>query len=80
MLSGALFVPSHSNVDVIKTVLKQNGCTDEEIKAKPCFYKDGVHCTVPSPAILKANLQKVFDLFADEVDQKMKRNSLVRKD
>jgi hypothetical protein len=73
-LSDAFFVPCQSDVDFIKTVLKENGCTDDKIKAKPWrFYKDGIRCTVPSPAILEANLRKVFDLFADEVDQKKKK-------
>ena len=70
-LSDAFFIPSHSDIDFIKTVLKACGHTDEEIKSKPWhFYKSSIRRTVPGPKALEENLQKVFDLFADEVDAK----------
>jgi hypothetical protein len=70
-LSDAFFVPSHDDIEFIKEVLKANSFTDEEIKSQPWeFFKRSVHRTVPDPSTLEANLQKVFDLFADVVDQK----------
>ena len=70
-LSDAFFVPCHSNIELIKMVLKANGHMNEEIKKKPWhFFKTCICQHVPKPTILEANLQKVFNLFADAVDQK----------
>jgi len=70
-LSDAFFVPSHDDIEFIKEVLKANGYTEKEIKSKPWeFFKTSIRHTVPGPSILEAYLQRVFDLFADEVDQK----------
>ena len=74
-LSDAFFIPSHSDIDFIKTVLKACIHTDEEIKSKPWhFYKSSIHHTMPCLKALEESLQKVFDVFADEVNAKKGKN------
>lgn len=70
-LSDAIFVPSHSDIEFIKEVLKKHGYSVEDIEKMGWnFYKRSVRRAIPAAVILDANLEKVFELFADEVDQK----------
>jgi hypothetical protein len=70
-LSDVFFVPSQQDIEFIKKVLKKNGFSDDEIKAKSWqYYKRRVRRSVPGPEILERDFARVVKLFANLEDAK----------
>jgi hypothetical protein len=73
-LSDAFFVPSQDDINLIKSVLRKFGMSEDDIKKKAWqYFKKRVRRRVPGPKELEREFVRVINLLADLKDAKTEK-------